>query len=138
MVRILSLFLIFFSVIFVDMGSKFLMKETLGSEFCYENSPYLVQEIHTTRPTYSCFQDNRTQKDFYNRVYADQYHPILGEYLGLKLSYNTGIAFSVPIQGLLLQGITILLIIAIGWQYLRTEYPKKSKLLDLGYILILA
>lgn len=62
----------------------------------------------------------------------------LTSWFSIHLSYNTGIAFSVPIRGLLLQGITILLIIAIGWQYLRIEYPKKSKLLDIGYISILA
>lgn len=67
-----------------------------------------------------------------------QYIPLFGEYLGIQLSYNTGIAFSIPIRWLPLQVITILLIIAIVYQYIFDEYQKKSKLLDIWYVFILA
>jgi lipoprotein signal peptidase len=39
-----------------------------------------------------------------------EYFPIIGEYLGISLSYNAGIAFSLPITGIPLQIITLLLV----------------------------
>ncbi|MBC7503775.1 signal peptidase II [Candidatus Gracilibacteria bacterium] len=63
---------------------------------------------------------------------------IWGEYLGLQLSYNSGIAFSLPITGLPLQLITIILIIGLIYHYIRNEYAKNSRLLDIGYVLIFA
>ena len=66
-----------------------------------------------------------------------QYVPLFSDILGLELSYNTGIAFSLPIRWILLQVITILVIAAIVYNYIRIEYPKTSKLLDIGYVLIL-
>jgi signal peptidase II len=56
----------------------------------------------------------------------------------LHLSYNSGVAFSLPIRGLFLQVLTIILIGGIIYCYIREEYDKKSKLLDAGYALILA
>lgn len=35
---------------------------------------------------------------------------LIGEYLGIELSYNTGVAFSLPIRGIVLQILTVLLI----------------------------
>ena len=67
-----------------------------------------------------------------------KYYPILGQYFGFQLSYNSGIAFWLPITGLPLQIITIALIFWLLWYYFVTEYPKKSKLLDAGYALIMA
>jgi signal peptidase II len=67
-----------------------------------------------------------------------KYIPIIWEYLGLKLSYNTGIAFSLPIRWVFLQIITILILLGLGYYYLKEEYPKRSSLLDMGYGLILA
>jgi signal peptidase II len=63
---------------------------------------------------------------------------LFGDWIGLRLSYNPGIAFSLPITGLPLQIITIGLVLALLGYYFHTEYPKKSKLLDAGYILIIA
>ena len=60
------------------------------------------------------------------------------EFLRLQLSYNSGIAFWLPITGLPLQIITIVLIIALLGYYFHTEYPKRSTLLDAGYTLIIA
>ena len=63
---------------------------------------------------------------------------ISGEWLGLHLSYNSWVAFSLPIRGIVLQILTVLLIWGIIYQYIHEEYAKKSKLLDAGYTLILA
>ncbi|MBP9779019.1 signal peptidase II [Candidatus Gracilibacteria bacterium] len=63
---------------------------------------------------------------------------VFADFIQLKLSYNTGIAFSFPIEGIPLQIITVVLIGAIVYQYLTIEYNKKSKLLDIAYVLILS
>lgn len=65
-----------------------------------------------------------------------QYFPILSDLIGLQLSFNTWIAFSLPIRGLILQVITVIVIIWIVYNYIRVEYSKRSKLLDIGYVLI--
>ncbi len=70
--------------------------------------------------------------------WAHEYFPILGEYLGASLSYNSGIAFSFPITGIPLQIITVLLVIGIIYYYFHIEYPKNSLFLDIWYSLILA
>lgn len=66
------------------------------------------------------------------------YIPVIGQYLGIQLSYNSGIAFSLPITGIPLQIITILLVSWLWMYYFRSEYPKHSSILDIGYSLILA
>jgi signal peptidase II len=63
---------------------------------------------------------------------------VIWDFLMLKLSYNPWIAFSLPIEWLPLQIITIGLILAIIFQYFQLEYEKRSLLLDISYILILA
>ncbi len=63
---------------------------------------------------------------------------IIEGFIRLKLSYNTGIAFSFPIEWLPLQIITIGLIAAIIYQYFQLEYEKRSYTLDIAYMLILA
>lgn len=67
-----------------------------------------------------------------------EYIPILGEYIGIKLSYNSGIAFSLPITGIPLQIITISLVLGLCIYYFYVEYPKNIRLLDIWYSLILA
>lgn len=63
---------------------------------------------------------------------------ILSDFITLKLSYNNGIAFSLPINGISLKIITLLILWWIGVFYVSEEYPKKSRLLDIGYSLVLA
>jgi signal peptidase II len=63
---------------------------------------------------------------------------LFGDWIGLRLSYNSGVAFSLPIRGLFLQMLTVVLIGGIIYHYIREEYERKSKLLDAGYALILA
>ncbi|PID84066.1 signal peptidase II [Candidatus Gracilibacteria bacterium] len=67
-----------------------------------------------------------------------QYFPLLSDIFGIQLSYNTGVAFSFHIPGFFLKILTLVLVIAIGVYFVFTEYPKKSKLLDIGYVCILA
>lgn len=81
--------------------------------------------------------------DFFSKQYfesilqsSDIY--LLWEFFKLHLSYNTGIAFSLPITWLPLQIITIILVIWLIIYYFREEYPKKSYLLDAWYTLVIA
>jgi lipoprotein signal peptidase len=55
---------------------------------------------------------------------------LLGEWIKLQLSYNPGVAFSLPITGLPLQILTIITVSLLIWHYYHVEYPKKSTLLD--------
>jgi signal peptidase II len=81
--------------------------------------------------------------DYVSKQYAIEsliawYISLFGEWIGLYLSYNSGVAFSLPIRWLTLQILTVVLIGGIIYHYAREEYAKKSKLLDAGYALILA
>jgi lipoprotein signal peptidase len=58
------------------------------------------------------------------------YIPLIFDYIGIQLSYNSGIAFSLPITGIPLKLLTLLLIGFLVYHYVREEYDKKSKLLD--------
>ncbi len=81
--------------------------------------------------------------DFFSKQYfetilqsSDIY--LLWEFFKLHLSYNPGIAFSLPITGIPLQIITIILVTWLITYYFREEYPKKSYLLDVWYTLVIA
>lgn len=63
--------------------------------------------------------------------------PIFWEYLKLKLVYNKWIAFSIPLEWIILKIITLLAIILISYYYYKFEKNKKSRLLDLWYALII-
>ena len=84
--------------------------------------------------------------DFFSKQYVEsvlagnihEYFPILGEYLGISLSYNSGIAFSLPITGIPLQIITICILFCLFLYYFYTEYPKDLHILDIWYTLIFA
>ncbi len=84
--------------------------------------------------------------DYISKKYAESifimspydYFPIFGEYLWFQLSYNSGIAFSLPITGFPLQILTLVIVFILIWYYWTTEYPKKSTILDIGYSLIIA
>ncbi len=77
-------------------------------------------------------------KWFFERLLWDHDILILWDFLKLQLSYNSGVAFSLPISGLSLQIITVILIVWLLYYYFHEEYPKNKKLLDIGYILIIA
>lgn len=70
-------------------------------------------------------------KNLVPSITTGDYIPLIGEYLGLQLSYNPGIAFSLPITGLPLQIITILLVSGLIVYYIKDEYPKNIHLIDI-------
>lgn len=63
---------------------------------------------------------------------------IIPDFVTLKLAYNPGIAFSLPIEWVPLQIITIMLIGALIYYYIHDEYGKHLWFLDCAYMLILA
>ncbi len=137
--RIITLICIFLVCIGLDMGSKYYFDHIAWEQYCHASSPYLVPDgLWDGRLIWSCSQDVRTGADFYDQVYKDSYSPILGAYLGFQLSYNSWVAFSLPVRWIFLQLVTLFLIGGLLYQYLRVDFSKKSKLLDIGYILILA
>jgi len=56
----------------------------------------------------------------------------------IRGAYNTGVAFSFPIPRMVLGALTLALILGIGYAYVKTEFIKKSRLLDAGYGLLFA
>ena len=77
-------------------------------------------------------------KQFFEKILQNHDIQIFWDYLRLQLSYNPGVAFSLPIHWLPLQIITIILIIGLLYYLFREEYPKNKELIDIGYTLILA
>ena len=69
-------------------------------------------------------------KNWITTITTGNYVPLIGEYLGLQLSYNPGIAFSLPITGLPLQVLTIFILLALVYYYIRYEYRINSRILD--------
>ncbi|MDD2487206.1 MAG: signal peptidase II [Candidatus Gracilibacteria bacterium] len=61
---------------------------------------------------------------------------LIGDFLSLKLVRNTGIAFSLPIEGVPLKIMTIILIISIYFYYMKYE-SKKDNMKDILYGLVL-
>ncbi|MCK9272885.1 signal peptidase II [Candidatus Gracilibacteria bacterium] len=59
---------------------------------------------------------------------------LIGDILSLKLVKNTGIAFSLPIEGLALKIITVLIIALIVFYYFK--YEKKTKVNQIAFGLI--
>ncbi|MDD2693870.1 MAG: signal peptidase II [Candidatus Gracilibacteria bacterium] len=117
--RIFFLTISLFFCIALDMGSKIFVEDTVfgtWKEICVH------PEINSAATVEYCRDNIISFTDFFS----------------LHLSYNSGIAFSLPIHGIMLQIITLLLIGGILYQYFSVEYPKKSKLLDAGYVLILS
>lgn len=142
----MRIFLILSTIIWcilIDMLGKYYFDSIAWQQHCYTGSPYVTQyEIadsntvpHIIR---TCSIDIKTGADFGGTVYADTYTPVIGEYLWFQLAYNRWVAFSLPINGIILQILTLAIIIGIIFSYIRTEYPKKDTILDIGYSLILA
>ena len=63
---------------------------------------------------------------------------IIPNILSFQYAENTGIAFSIPLTGILLKIITVILIFGIFWYYWKEEKWKKSKWLNVSYTLIFA
>lgn len=69
---------------------------------------------------------------------SSAYIPLIGEFLGLKLSYNSGIAFSLPIRGIFLEIVTGVVLSGLVWYYIKNEYQRESTCIDIAYILIIS
>lgn len=59
--------------------------------------------------------------------------PLLWDYFYLESVHNSGVAFSFPIQWLVLQILTILLIIGIVYYFLRHEEYKENTFVKIAY-----
>ena len=141
MKKYLFLFLFVF-LVSLDLGSKYYFENNFISDFCISEQSSSLPEnsdmkIWGISPQLFCSPAYDSGKIF--DLYRDRAHlNLIGDFLSFKLSYNTGIAFSLPIQGILLKIITLLLIWGIIVHYIREEYKKKSLLLDSAYLLILS
>lgn len=72
-----------------------------------------------------------------SEIYLNRELKIIWDFFTLKLSYNKWIAFSMPIEWLVLKIITILLIILFYYIYLKEYKSYKSKLADIGFSMII-
>lgn len=75
-------------------------------------------------------------KNFFLSYLWNQQISLLWDIITLQIAKNTGIAFSIPLSGIALQFLTVVIIAYLLRYYWKIEYPKKSKILDLAYVLI--
>ena len=75
---------------------------------------------------------------FWALNYLQEELHIIPSFLSLYYVENIGIAFSIPITGLLLKIVTLVLIFGIFWYYWTEEKKKKSLIIDISYSLIFA
>lgn len=66
------------------------------------------------------------------------YFPVLSDIFGVKLIYNTGIAFGLPITGIFLKILTFAIIAILCYYYIKHEFPKKNLLIDSAFVCIFA
>lgn len=81
--------------------------------------------------------DQASKYAFEHFLWAQKIH-LLGDFLILSVVKNTGIAFSFPIEGIVLKVLTMALIIGIVVYYFRYEIHKNLLLTKLWYALILS
>ncbi|OIP53619.1 signal peptidase II [Candidatus Gracilibacteria bacterium CG2_30_37_12] len=81
---------------------------------------------------------DQTSKYIFEHFFATSKIHILADFLVLSFVQNTGVAFSFPIQGIILKVLTVALITGISVYYLRYETHKNLLLTKLGYTLILS
>lgn len=67
-----------------------------------------------------------------------KYFPIFGDFFGIQLIYNKGIAFSLPIHGTPLKILTLSIILVIAYYFLCYEWPKKYRIIDAAFAMIFA
>lgn len=84
------------------------------------------------------FLDVLSKFYFEKTLTMHEYIPIFWDFFGLKLSYNSGIAFSIPLEWWALKIITAIILLAIVLLYCFEEYKKKNIFIDIGYICILS
>ncbi|MGE4443448.1 MAG: signal peptidase II [Candidatus Altimarinota bacterium] len=63
---------------------------------------------------------------------------LVGDFLYFRYVENIGIAFSLPITGIVLKVLTIILIGVIFWYYYTEEKKKNLKIIDASFMFVLA
>lgn len=81
---------------------------------------------------------DQTSKYFFEHFLASGKIRLIGDFVTLSFVKNTGIAFSLPIEGLVLKVLTIALIIGITVYFVRHEPYKDFTLTKWAYALILS
>lgn len=114
--KIVIIISIFF-LVFLDLGSKIFV----------ENTVFWSWKGICASPEFSSAATPE---------YCKENTLILSKYFSLQLSYNEGIAFSLPIKWIPLKIITIFILLWLLYFYVREEYPKDSRLLDTAYVAI--
>ncbi len=136
--RYISLILICTFCIFLDISSKYYFDNQFAVDYCeykeWKNFSHetLLGWVSAWLLCSADYGDAQTIKIYQDNAKVS----IIGEYLTLKLSHNTWIAFSFPIEWIYLKILTICLTIVIVLYYISVEYPKNIRLLDVGYSLI--
>lgn len=137
--KIILITSIFLLVLF-DQGSKYLVESLSVRDYCVINEQRTWTDssgvIGGLSPGLFCSPHYPSNKLAYYEFYKQI--PLLGDLIKIKLSYNEGIAFSLPLHGLPLQIITFLLTLGLLYYYIRYEYPKNQKWIDLAFVLVLA
>ena len=81
---------------------------------------------------------DQSSKYFFEHFLSTQKIHLIEDFLVLSFVKNTGIAFSFPIEGIVLKVLTIALIIGIWVYYFRYETYKNLLLTKWAYVLILS
>ncbi len=79
---------------------------------------------------------DQTSKYFFEHFLMSSKIHIIGDFLILSFVRNTGIAFSFPIEGIILKVLTIALIIGISVYYFRYEQYKNLPITKWAYVFI--
>lgn len=138
MKRIVLIIVFLIILIGFDVWSKDYVENQLAYNLCVSTNTSSTpsEMLGGYFPEVECDKDD-TLSTYQSIIHQDGVS-VLGDWLKVRLSYNSGIAFSLPITWLPLQILTLLTLLWIIIYYIREEYMKNSRLLDTGYILILA
>ena len=81
---------------------------------------------------------DQTSKYFFEHFLVSSKIHLLGDFLTLSTVKNTGIAFSFPIEGIILKVLTVALILGITVYYFRYEQYKNLPITKWAYVFILS
>ncbi len=77
-------------------------------------------------------------KYFFVHFLRDASIKVFWDYVVLRVVHNTGIAFSLPIEGIILKALTIVLIVIIGVYFLKYEKLRNNIYTQVAYACILS
>ena len=81
---------------------------------------------------------DQVSKYIFEHFFAAERIQIIGDFFVLSFVKNTGVAFSFPIEGMVLKVLTIALITGIVVYFFRYEEHRKLRLTKIAYTLILS